>query len=109
MAEEDRKWQLRNPVVLVLLEKSRCLRQGAPDEVANRYDDDAQPERHPPAPRQQLSSGSHEIGRKTAVARISPACVPLSVKLVKKARRLAGECSRVIELAPACSPEAENP
>src|SRR6202030_4042176 len=55
------------------------------------------------------SSGSHEIGRKTAVARISPAWVPLNVKLVKKARRSAGACSSVIELAPACSPEAEKP
>jgi RND family efflux transporter MFP subunit len=33
------------------------------------------------------------MGRKTAVARISLACVPLSVKLVKKARRSAGACS----------------
>ena len=49
------------------------------------------------------------MGRKTAVAMISPAWVPLSVKLVKKARRSSGACSSVIELAPACSPDAENP
>lgn len=55
------------------------------------------------------SSGSAEIGRKTSVARIRPAWVPLSVKLVKKARRCGGACSSVIELAPACSPAAEMP
>ena len=55
------------------------------------------------------SSGSAEIGMNTRVARISPACVPDSVKLVKNARRWAGACSSVIELAPACSPEAEMP
>ena len=32
------------------------------------------------------SSGSREKGRKTAVAMVNPACDPLSVKLVKKAR-----------------------
>ena len=43
------------------------------------------------------------------MARIRPACVPLSVKLVKNARRSSGACSRVIEFAPACSPAAEKP
>ncbi|MNR34539.1 hypothetical protein D3C85_1523190 [compost metagenome] len=55
------------------------------------------------------SSGRLEIGRNTSVARISPAWVPLKVKLEKKARCFEGACSSVIEFAPACSPEAENP
>ena len=55
------------------------------------------------------SSGMAPIGRKTAVAMIRPVCVPLSVKLVKNARRCSGACSRLSELAPACSPEAEKP
>ena len=48
-------------------------------------------------------------GRKTAGARIWPPWVPLRVKLVKKPRRSSGECSKDIELAPACSPAAERP
>ncbi len=40
---------------------------------------------------------------------VRPPWVPLRVKLVKKARRFGGACSRVMELAPACSPEAEMP
>ena len=55
------------------------------------------------------SSGMAPIGRKTAVAMIRPVCVPLSVKLVKNARRCSGACSRLSELAPDCSPEAEKP
>ena len=55
------------------------------------------------------ASGSAEIGMNTSVARIKPACVPDSVKLVKNARRFAGACCSVIELAPACSPAAEIP
>src|SRR5450830_1076402 len=55
------------------------------------------------------SSGKAEIGRNTKVAKINPACVPLSVKLVKNARRCAGACSSVIEFAPACSPAADKP
>ena len=49
------------------------------------------------------------MGRKTAVAMIRPACVPLSVKLVKNARRCSGACSRLSELAPDCSPDADRP
>ena len=55
------------------------------------------------------SSGIAATGRNTAVARIDPAWVPLRVKLVKNARRWSGACSRLIELAPACSPPAERP
>ena len=40
---------------------------------------------------------------------IRPVWVPLSVKLVKNARRSSGACSRLSEFAPACSPEAEKP
>ena len=44
------------------------------------------------------------------MARIAPACVPLSVKAVKNASPvLVGACSRLSEFAPACSPEAEKP
>ena len=38
-----------------------------------------------------------------------PAWVPPSVKLVCSARRPSGACSRLSELAPACSPEAASP
>ena len=55
------------------------------------------------------SSGIAPIGRNTAVAMIRPACVPLSVKLVKKPRRCSGACSRLSEFAPDCSPEADRP
>ena len=55
------------------------------------------------------SSGRVPIGRKTAVAMMRPACVPLSVKLEKYARRCSGACSSVSEFALACSPEAEKP
>lgn len=55
------------------------------------------------------SCGSAATGRKIAVARIWPACVPLRVKLVKYARRRSGACSSDIEFAPACSPAAESP
>ncbi|CAM5735459.1 hypothetical protein SALBM311S_03933 [Streptomyces alboniger] len=46
---------------------------------------------------------------KTRVASSCPPCVPLRVKLVKKPRRSGGACSRVMELALACSPAAEMP
>ncbi len=55
------------------------------------------------------SSGSAATGMKTRVASSCPPWVPLSVKLVKKPRRCGGACSKVIELALACSPAAEMP
>ena len=55
------------------------------------------------------SSGSAPMGMNTSVDRIRPIWVPLRVKLVKKPRRLAGACSKDMELAPACSPAAESP
>ncbi len=55
------------------------------------------------------SVGRSASGMKIRVATMRPAWVPLRVKLVKKARRRAGACSRVIEFAPLCSPPAEKP
>jgi hypothetical protein len=50
-----------------------------------------------------------ETGMNTSVARIAPACVPLRVQLVKKARLELAECSSVSEFAPLCSPAADRP
>ena len=55
------------------------------------------------------SSGIAPIGSHAAVAITRPACVPVSVKLEKNARRSSGACSSVSELLPDCSPEAEKP
>ncbi len=55
------------------------------------------------------SSGIETNGIITSEAKISPPCVPVSVHDVKNDRRLSGACSRVRELAPACSPAAEKP
>jgi hypothetical protein len=38
-----------------------------------------------------------------------PPWVPPRVKLVKKARRFCGACSRAVELALDCSPETASP
>ena len=50
-----------------------------------------------------------DSGRKTAAARICPACTPWSVKLAKKPRLPNGECSRIIALAPEISPPTAKP
>jgi hypothetical protein len=63
--------------------------------------------RHPQLSRSE--SDNAEIGRKTAVASMSPAWVPASVKLLKKALLFAGACSMVIDVAPDCSPETARP
>ena len=88
----------------------RGLVQRAADEVGDHDDDGAEPERNPPAPAVAWSSsGSATNGIITSEARIRPPWVPVSVQEVKNARRWSGACSRVSELAPACSPAAEKP
>ena len=56
-----------------------------------------------------LSGMKCASGRKTAAARIWPACTPCRVKLAKKPRRPNGACSRIIELAPEISPATAKP
>ena len=80
--------------VLLQLVEDRGLLQLAAQHVGDRDDDQAEPERDPPAPAQQLVLGQR-ADREEHHARDDDAdMVPLSVKLVKNARRWSGACSR---------------
>ena len=55
------------------------------------------------------SCGMATNGMKTMVESRPPAAEPLVTKLVVKPRRCSGECSSVMVIAAACSPDSDSP
>ena len=79
---DDRR--LRHLAVDFLLLERRRLVDPSTDDVTRKNHDRAEQERDPPTPALKGVLGQYpDNGRKTAAARICPACTPCRVKLVK--------------------------